>query len=340
MIVKSIVIVFFVMSAQMAVASWHSFSFDVMGTRAAVDFWLADAARAKEIASEVEAEMRRIESVMSPYIDTSELSVVNSGGNAKHAMSISQELYSVIETAQRVSVISEGVFDVSFASVGFLYDYRNRLRPAAEQLERALQAVDYRSIDISTEKKGSNNRERYFIRFLRDDMRIDLGGIAKGYAVDQLAELLVSYNIENFLVEIGGEMRLSGNKANNESWKIAIEKPESLQRSVQKIISIGNNAIATSGDYRNYYAQDGVRYSHLINPTTGYPITHNLVSVTVVHPSSMTADGLATALNVIGKDKALAIADKYNFAVLLITKEKQQFKEYTSDKFEQLVTVH
>jgi thiamine biosynthesis lipoprotein len=172
------------------------------------------------------------------------------------------------------------------------------------------------------------------------DLYIDLSTVAKGYAVDKLAELLQTFSINNYLVEIGGEMRLAGKKASGEPWKIAIEKPETEQRAIQKIISVGDNAVATSGDYRNYYEQNGVRYSHLINPTTGYPIKHNLVSVTVVHASSMTADGLATALNVMGKEKALELAEKYGIAVLLITKEKDSFTEYTSTKFEQNIIVH
>ena len=135
-------------------------------------------------------------------------------------------------------------------------------------------------------------------------------------------------------------MRLAGLKQSQEPWKIAIEKPEMTTRSTQKIISVGNNAIATSGDYRNYYEEDGVRYSHLINPKTGYPISHNLVSVTVIHPSSMTADGLATALNVMGTEKALALAEQEGLAVFLIARENGVFKEYSSSAFQKNITVY
>jgi thiamine biosynthesis lipoprotein len=167
---------------------------------------------------------------------------------------------------------------------------------------------------------------------------IDLSTIAKGYGVDVVADILERNQIQNYLVEIGGEMRVSGTKPMGVEWRIAIEKPTVGERAIQQIISIGDNAIATSGDYRNYFEQDGVRYSHLIEPTTGYPISHNLVSVTVIHPSSMTADGLATALNVMGTEKAKEIALRNNIAVFMVLKENGIFVEYFSPAFEERVT--
>jgi thiamine biosynthesis lipoprotein len=169
---------------------------------------------------------------------------------------------------------------------------------------------------------------------LHSKLYIDLSTIAKGYGVDVVADIIEGNQIGDYLVEIGGEMRVAGKKANGSDWRIAIEKPISNERAIQKIISIGNNAVATSGDYRNYFEQDGVRYSHLIEPTTGYPITHNLVSVTVVHASSMTADGLATALNVMGAEKAKELAHRNDLAVFMIMKQGEDFIEYTSPVFD------
>ena len=135
-------------------------------------------------------------------------------------------------------------------------------------------------------------------------------------------------------------MRVKGERGDGSEWLIAIEKPVTTERAVQKVVSIGENAVATSGDYRNYYEEDGVRYSHLIDPTTGKPISHNLVSVTVVHPSSMTSDGLATAFNVMGWEEAIAVAEQEQLAVFLIRRTEDGFEEYASPEFDKLVTVH
>ena len=169
---------------------------------------------------------------------------------------------------------------------------------------------------------------------------VDLSTIAKGYGVDVVADLLEENGIHNYLVEIGGEMRVKGEKGDGSPWLIAIEKPVSNQRAVQKVVSIGENAIATSGDYRNYYEQDGTRYSHLIDPRTGKPIQHNTVAVTVVHKSSMTADGLATAFNVMGWEDAIEVAEANDIAVFIIRRKDKDFEEYTSPAFEELVTVY
>ena len=247
---------------------------------------------------------------------------------------MSAQTLDVLIEAKRLGVMSAGLLDVTIGPLVNLWGFGPQNRPEKVPTEKL--------IDTTRQKVGLDKLKigTTWASKSHPDLYIDLSTIAKGYAVDKLAELLQTFSINNYLVEIGGEMRLAGQKASGKPWKIAIEKPETEQRSIQKIISVGDNAVATSGDYRNYYEQNGVRYSHLINPTTGYPIKHNLVSVTVIHASSMTADGLATALNVMGKEKALELAEKDGIAVLLITKEKDGFTEYTSSKFEQHVIVH
>ena len=137
-----------------------------------------------------------------------------------------------------------------------------------------------------------------------------------------------------------GEMRVKGERGDGSEWLIAIEKPVTTERAVQKVVSIGTNAIATSGDYRNYYEEDGKRYSHLIDPNTGSPITHDLVSVTVVNPSSMIADGLATAFNVMGWQRAIDLAEQEQLAVFLIRRTADGFEEYATPEFDKLVEVN
>jgi thiamine biosynthesis lipoprotein len=165
------------------------------------------------------------------------------------------------------------------------------------------------------------------------ELEIDLSSVAKGYGVDQVARLLEDKKLVNYLVEVGGEMRIAGKKTDGSDWHVAIEKPVIGQRSVELIVAPKGNGLATSGDYRNYFEQDGIRYSHTIDATTGKPIIHTLASVTVIHPSAMTADGLATAINVMGPDKGFAMARQNNLAVYLIVKTADGFKAHYTDQF-------
>ena len=164
-------------------------------------------------------------------------------------------------------------------------------------------------------------------------MYVDLSAIAKGYAVDQLAELLDGHGIQHYLVEIGGELRSKGANAQEEPWRVAVELPESNQRMPYRIVELMDMGMATSGDYRNYFERNGVRYSHTIDPATGYPIHHNLASVTVLAPSAALADGLATAINVMGADRGLALAEAQGLAVFVILKQDTGFEAQYSTAF-------
>jgi thiamine biosynthesis lipoprotein len=304
-----------------------------MGTTYNIKYVIADSISADELKKLVDAELVLINQLMSTYIKDSELSRFNQWDSLE-AFPMSEQTLQVLSEAKRLSAMSEGLLDVTVGPLVNLWGFGPQNRP--EKIPSSTQIIQAKNrIGIDKLTLGDT-----WAKKSQTDLYVDLSTIAKGYGVDQLALLLEQHNITDYLVEVGGEMRLSGVKASGKAWSIAIEKPETHTRSVPKIMSVGNNAVATSGDYRIYYEENGVRYSHLIDPDTGYPIKHNLVSVTVVHPSSMTADGLATALNVMGKEKALALAEKHDLAVLMITKEKQGFTEYTSAMFDQLVTVH
>jgi thiamine biosynthesis lipoprotein len=304
-----------------------------MGTTYNIKFVPVDKLNEKVLKEQIDQLLLDINQLMSTYIKDSELSQFNQWKSVE-PFPMSLQTIEVLKEAKRLGKISAGLLDVTVGPLVNLWGFGPQNRPEKIPSDKLIQAtrqlVGLEKLILGPTWASKTNPNLY----------VDLSTIAKGYAVDQITLLLNNYKIENLLVEIGGEMRLSGVKASGEAWKIAIEKPEAEQRAAQEIISIGDNAVATSGDYRIYYEQDGVRYSHLIDPSTGYPITHNVVSVTVIHPSSMTADGLATALIVMGKEKALALADKYDIAVLLITREKGEYSEYTSSKFEQIVTVH
>ena len=166
-------------------------------------------------------------------------------------------------------------------------------------------------------------------------MNIDLSSIAKGYGVDKIAELLEARGITDYLVEIGGDMRVNGQNKDHQRWRIAVEEPTPGKRQIQKIIHLKGQGIATSGDYRNFFEHNGRRYSHIINPNNGWPVEHQLASVTVISENAMQSDALATALLVLGSDKGYQLAQANNIAALFITHSDDGFVEKSTDAFQQ-----
>lgn len=310
----------------------HYFSGQTMGTTYNVKYVTGDPLDHEQLKQSVEQRLIEINQLMSTYIDDSELSLFNkSAPNSPYLLS--QETAFVVAEALRIGALSEGSLDVTVGPLVNLWGFGPTKRP--ETIPTASQITQAKRLS-GLDKLYLNGRE--LIKTV-DGLYLDLSTIAKGYGVDAISQLLVDAKLDNFLVEIGGEMRVSGTKANGEAWRIAIEKPVTTERAVQRIISVGNHAVATSGDYRNYFEEAGVRYSHLIDPNTGYPIQHKTVSATIVHPSSMTADGLATAMMVLSPEKAKALAEKENLALLLVFKEGDGFFEYQSPAFQQIVTI-
>ncbi|WP_371195419.1 FAD:protein FMN transferase [Glaciecola sp. SC05] len=316
-------------------AEIKAFSGNTMGTTYSIKFvQQKDAAQIDllRLQSDVEQRLLEINQLMSTYISDSELSLLNKAP-ANQAFLLSGETLTVIHEALRLAELSDGALDITVGPLvnlwGFGPDQKPDVIPSAQKIEdtRAVVGLDKFTIDSNAVFKSHQS------------VYIDLSTIAKGYAVDQLALILSEQGYSNYLVEIGGEMRASGKKLNSEDWLLAIEKPITTERVVQRIISIGDNAIATSGDYRNYFEEDGVRFSHLIDPQTAHPIQHNLVAVSVVAPTCIEADGLATALIVLGPEKGKALAEQEGIAALFITKEGAEFEEYRSSAFNQQVTV-
>lgn len=304
-----------------------------MGTIYNIKYVQAGNVDAQDLQNRIDEVLLNVNKLMSTYMPDSELSLFNQWQSSE-PFALSQETLFVMQEAKRLGELSGGLLDVTVGPLVNLWGFGPQARPEKAPDEAVVAGIRARTglekLILHADSASKTEPLLY----------VDLSTIAKGYGVDRVADLLEKLHITNYLVEIGGEMRLSGKKGDGTDWRIAIEKPLSQERAVEKIISVGDNGIATSGDYRNYFEQDGIRYSHLIDPITGRPITHNLVSVTVVASSCMTADGLATALNIMGKDKALALATEKQLAVLLITKEGDQFKEYTSPLFDQIVTVY
>ncbi len=305
---------------------------NTMGTTYNVKYVVDERGQVEGLQESIDERLVEINKLMSTYDPTSELSRFNQNRYTT-PVALSAETTKVVKEALRLGELSNGVLNVTVGPLVNLWGFGPNKRPEKVPTEAQIAEVrEYVGLDkLELTSQG--------LRKLHPMVYVDLSTIAKGYGVDQVAEIMEQNNLHDYLVEIGGEMRVKGERGNGEEWLIAIEKPVSTERSVQKIVSVGTNAIATSGDYRNYYEMDGKRYSHLIDPRTGSPITHNLVSVTVVHPSSMTADGLATAFNVMGWDEAKALAEKEDLAVFLIKRTADGFEEYASPQFDEIVEV-
>lgn len=285
-----------------------------------------------KLQQQIDAALKQVNQEMSTYIADSELSKFNQSTSAE-AIEISVGLTRVIKESIRLGNLSGGKLDVTVGPLVNLWGFGPEQRPEKVPSDAILSATN--------ERVGLQNLvlEGNLLSKKIPDLYIDLSTIAKGYGVDIIAELIESNGLTHYLVEIGGEMRLRGFKHTGELWAIAIEKPildqSGVERAVHQVIIPKDNAVATSGDYRNYFEADGRRFSHIIDPSTGKPIDHNLVSVTVVHPSSMTADGLSTTLMVMGMEKGMAFASENNLAALFISKTENGFDERFTVKFKQ-----
>jgi thiamine biosynthesis lipoprotein len=268
---------------------------------------------------------------MSTYQADSELSLFNSA-TPPHTQSISGPFAQVIDLSLSLNHLTKGYFDISVGPLvnlwGFGPDMKSLKVPSAKQIEKARSEIGLESIKLEG-LQLSKQQQRY----------LDLSAIAKGFAVDQVAELLETLNITSYLVEIGGEIRVKGQKPGNKAWKVAVEAPDIHERRVQKVLSLKDVAMATSGDYRNYFEDNGQRYSHSINPFTAKPMRHTLASVTVIDESCARADALATAMLVMGDEKAVAFAKQENIRGYFIVRTENGFIEHLTPAFERWVNL-
>jgi thiamine biosynthesis lipoprotein len=276
----------------------------------------------------IDAVLKQVNQEMSTYIKSSEISTFNQSSSTE-AIEVSPGFARVLKESIRLGQLSEGKLDVTVGPLVNLWGFGPEQRPDKVPSDELLAATKKRVGLQNLVLEGNLLSKKI------PDLYIDLSTTAKGYGVDVVAELIEKNGIANYLVEIGGELRLKGFKSTGELWAIAVEKPLTNERSVQEVIIPRDNAVATSGDYRIYFEADGVRFSHIIDPATGKPINHKLVSVTVIHPSSMTADGLSTTLMVMGMEKGMAFAVKNNLAALFISKTENGFDEQFTVKFKQ-----
>jgi len=276
--------------------------------------------------------LKQVNQEMSTYIPDSEISRFNKSQSTT-PVEISVGFARVLKESIRLGKMSSGKLDITVGPLvnlwGFGPEQRPETVPSDDLLAHTRTRVGLKNLHLEGNQLSKDITNLY----------IDLSTTAKGYGVDVVAELIEANGFVNYLVEIGGEMRLKGFKHTGELWAIAIEKPildpSGEQRAVHQVIIPKDNAVATSGDYRNYFETESQRFSHIIDPDTGKPIHHNLVSVTVIHPSSMTADGLSTMLMVMGAEQGLKFAVENDLAALFISKAEHGFDERFTVKFKQ-----
>ncbi|UHJ59585.1 FAD:protein FMN transferase [Vibrio furnissii] len=279
-----------------------------------------------DLHKEVDRLLEEVNDQMSTYRQDSELSRFNQY-QGTDAFEVSTQTATVVKEAMRLSTLTEGALDVTVGPLVNLWGFGPEARPEvvptdAELADRkANTGIHHLTVNGNSLSKDLPH------------LYVDLSTIAKGWGVDVVANYIESQGIHNYMVEVGGEIRLKGLNRDNVPWRIAVEKPTVDERSIQEIIEPGDMAIATSGDYRNYFERDGVRYSHIINPQTGRPIHNRVVSVTVLDKSCMTADGLATGLMVLGDEKGIEIAEQNHIPVFMIVKTDDGFKEIASSAF-------
>ncbi len=269
------------------------------------------AKRLESLQPKVDSLLAEINRQMSTYDPQSELSQFNQA-KANNWVSVSSELVKVVHDAKQISDATEGAFDVTVGPVVNLWrfgpDKQRKSFPTDEEIAAADQFVDYRHVEMQGNPPA--------LRKQQDETYVDLSAIAKGYGVDAVFQLMRKEGLTDFMVEIGGEVRATGLKPNGEPWMIGIETPSDDQRNFSIVVGLHDKALATSGDYRNFFMHDGKRYSHTINPKTGRPVEHDLASVSVLHPECAMADGYATALLVLGPEEGYNFAQEHNLAVL------------------------
>ena len=305
----------------------------IFGTTYSIKYPIGKGAeRPEKIQQKVMTRLEEIDNLMSTWKEDSQLSRFNRLP-PHQTMEVDQELIAMLVLSSMMNRISEGAFDITVGPLVNLWGFGPQGRadeakqaiPTKEELEAARANTGTSHLLIG---RDSLNK--------KTSLYLDLSAIAKGYAVDEAGRVLQQLEINNYLVEIGGELFARGRKPNGDKWQIAIEEPTGKALSVHKTIGLENLGMATSGDYRNYYEKGGVRYSHTIDPRTMKPVFHQLASATVVHRSTAMADAFATALMVMGTKKALNFAKKHNLAVYLIKREEEGFSNHFSAAFMRL----
>jgi len=320
----------------------------IFGTRYHVSVVMEDdQARLQQLAGGIEQVLGGVDAAMSTWREDSELSRFNALPDQSDWTALSASLYTVLLEAEAVSALTDGAFDITLGPVvnlwGFGPDARPDKVPDEATLTKVLSRTGHGKIELRDQPPAIRTREAQYL---------DLSAIAKGFGVDEVARYLAAEGISGYLVEIGGEVSVGGRKPDGSAWRLAIETPGNAAEKVNRIVALGgvvdeasavdsarnHRALATSGNYRNYYEVNGQRYSHTLDPQNGKPITHNLASVTVIAKNCMRADALATGFTVMGFEDAMALAVRQNIPAYFIVRGEVEFETHYTPAFSSFIT--
>jgi thiamine biosynthesis lipoprotein len=269
----------------------------VMGTAIRVELWCEERERGEAAIDAVMAEMHRIDAAMSPHKEDSELSRINHDASSA-PVPLSAEMFLLLVQAQRFAQLTNGAFDITYASVGCLYDYRAGVVPDAAALARARAAIGWRGVELDARTRS--------VKFARQGMRIDLGGFAKGHAVDNAAAILARHGIHHAHVAAGGDSRVIGDKRGR-PWTIGVRDPRQAGALVA-VLPLVDTAISTSGDYERFFEQGGVRHHHIVDPATGES-PRTVRSATVLAADGLTCEALSKAIFVLGVERGMELIE-------------------------------
>lgn len=298
-------------------ADWYADARPMMGTEVSVRLWHDDADKGRSLVEAIFAEANRIDQLMSTYKEDSRISEINRYAATRPVVA-GEELLQLIQRSLEVSVLSEGAFDITYESVGKHYDFRTNQRPDAGTIEAERDLIDYRLLRLDPDS-GT-------VQFGAEGVRINLGGIAKGYVVERGVALLRAAGVRHAVVTAGGDSRLLGDRI-GQPWMVGIRDPREDGK-VAMTVPLQDEAISTSGDYERYFDEDGVRYHHIISPSTGNPAS-GVHSATVIGPDGVMTDALSTSVFVLGVDKGLRLIATLPGYEAIVIDEKGQI--YFSD---------
>ncbi|MGI9238260.1 MAG: FAD:protein FMN transferase [Woeseiaceae bacterium] len=278
-----------------SVAEWAGDARPLMGTEVSVYLWSDDPELGKQALEDVFSEAARIDRLMSTYKDDSEISKINRQA-ALEPVVAGEELFQLVQRSLDISVLTRGAFDITYDSVGQHYDFRSRKKPDSDTVAAARQNIDYRFVELDL--------VAHTVSFRREGVRINLGGIAKGYVVERGIDILRRYGLKHAIVTAGGDSRLLGDRRGR-PWMVGIRDPR-VDGKVAISVPLVDEAISTSGDYERYFEEDGVRYHHIITPETGTPAS-GVHSATVFGPDAVITDALSTSVFVMGVEQGLIL---------------------------------
>jgi thiamine biosynthesis lipoprotein len=285
-------------TAATAQGDWYEDTQGIMGTRVRAEIWHEDAEQARRLLAAVMTEMRRIEAAYSPFRESSELSRINRDAPLGW-VDASDEMLDLLGKSRQMSELTGGAFDITFGSIGRYYDYREGRRPDKALIEETLDAINYEYVDIDPVGRR--------VRFGHPAVYIDLGGIAKGYAVDRCIDLLIAAGVTEASVAAGGDSRILGDRR-GQPWNVGVLDPRAKPE-VAVLLPLMDTAVSTSGDYERYFEEDGVRYHHILDPATGDSARASM-SVTILGPRASFTDALSTSVFVLGPEKGLSLINR------------------------------